>query len=263
MQQNTPEPDMRITLSIVSHCHGHEVERLVEQALEEILVARIILTLNLPETLKLPCDERLVVIENTDVKGFGANHNAAFIHCSTPYFCVLNPDIVLLRGSFDELVRCLQSTKSALAGPLVISPDGRQEDSWRRFPTLRSLFLKALGRDTTRVRPQNASSPLFPDWIAGMCMLFDSAIYSRIRGFDERLFLYYEDVDVCARLWRAGHLVVASPRATLIHNAQRASHYNWKHMRWHAVSMFKYFWRYWLRLPKQAGRKNRSVLPIN
>jgi N-acetylglucosaminyl-diphospho-decaprenol L-rhamnosyltransferase len=252
MQQTTPGSGQQITISIVSHGHGSEVERLIEQTLEEPLVSRIILTLNQPETLNFPGDDRLFIVQNTEIKGFGANHNAAFKHCDTPYFCVLNPDIVLLRGSLGELLSGLQSAQAAVAGPLVLSPDGRQEDSWRRFPTFRSLFGKAFGHDSTILRPQDATSLVFPDWIAGMCMLFESASYRRIAGFDERLFLYYEDVDICARLWRAGLCVAANPRATIIHNAQRASRYKWEHMRWHGVSMFKYFWRYWFRLPKKA-----------
>ena len=251
MQQITPGSSQQITISIVSHGHGSEVERLIEQTLEEPLVARIILTLNKPETLNLPDDDRLFVVQNTETKGFGANHNAAFKHCDTPYFCVLNPDIVLLRGSLGALLSGLQSAQAAVAGPLVLSPDGKQEDSWRQFPTLRSLFGKAFGHDVTIIRSRDANSLVSPDWIAGMCMLFESASFNRIMGFDTGLFLYYEDVDICARLWRAGLCVAADPRSTIIHNAQRASRYNWEHMRWHGISMFKYFWRYWFRLPHQ------------
>ena len=255
MQQTVDPPNRHITISIVSHGHGSEVERLVSQVLEEPFVRRITLTLNLPETLNLPNDDRVLVIKNNEAKGFGANHNAAFKHCGTPFFCVLNPDIVLLKGSFGELVNCLLSNKAAVAGPIVISPDGQQEDSWRQFPTLRSLTLKALGHDTTMIRPIDGHSPLFPDWVAGMCMLFSSDIFSKMGGFDERLFLYYEDVDICARLWRAGQSVVASPRAAVIHNAQRASRYKWEHMRWHAISMCKYFGRYWFRLPQHTRQQ--------
>ena len=264
MQNSPTNPDHQLTISIVSHGHGREVEQLIQQVLEEPYVGRVILTLNLPESLNLPNDERLVLQENTTIKGFGANHNAAFKLCSTPYFCVLNPDIVLLKGAFGELLSCLQATQAAVAGPLVISPDGKQEDSWRRFPTLRSLVLKAIGFDTTMLRAKDSATPLFLDWVAGMCMLFTATSFSRVGGFDERLYLYYEDVDVCARLWRVGYQVVASPKAAIIHNAQRASRYRWEHMRWHASSLLKYFLRYWCRLPTQTCQqiKDDSAHPI-
>lgn len=239
-----------ITVSIVSHGHGQQVEALVRQVLGDPLVARLILTLNTQEVLSLPADDRLLLISNPSPKGFGSNHNQAHEYCETPYYCVLNPDVVLRQDTFAQLLCCLIDTKAAVAGPLVLSPIGEQEDSWRRFPTFFSLCLKALGHDITIMKQADKDYPLFPDWIAGMCMLFDSNRYRAINGFDESLFLYYEDVDICARLWREGLAVVASSKATVIHNAQRASRREWQHMKWHARSMARYLRRYSLNMPK-------------
>jgi GT2 family glycosyltransferase len=239
-----------ITTSIVSHGHGQQVELLVKQTLKDPNVARLVLTLNTHEDLKLPTDERLVVLQNATPRGFGANHNSAFKHCETAFYCVLNPDIVLREDTFGQLVACLTTTKAAVSGPLVLSPCGEQEDSWRRFPTVLSLCLKAVGHDITVMKQGDKDFPLFPDWIAGMCMMFDANYYQQINGFDERLFLYYEDVDICARLWQQGTAVAASSKATVIHNAQRASRREWQHMKWHASSMFRYLKRYSFRMPK-------------
>jgi GT2 family glycosyltransferase len=239
-----------ITVSIVNHDHGQQVEPLIKQALRDPLVARLVLTLNTEEDLNLPDDDRIVLIQNTSPKGFGSNHNAAYQHCETPYYCVLNPDIVLREETFGRLLSCLLDTKAAVAGPLVLSPMGEQEDSWRRFPTIFSLCLKAVGHDVTVMKQADKDFPLFPDWIAGMCMLFDSKHYSEIGGFDESLFLYYEDVDICARLWKKGLAVAASSKATVIHNAQRASRREWQHMKWHACSMAWYLRRYSFKMPK-------------
>lgn len=234
----------------MSHCHGPEVEQLVLQVLNDPLVAKLLLTLNSPEALSLPKNEKLVIIENQYPKGFGSNHNAAFKHCLTPYFCVLNPDIVLMADSFSKLLSDLIRAKAGVAGPLVISATGRKEDSWRKFPTILSLFMKALGNDTTIMKQPNGSTVFSPDWIAGMFMLFEANSYSAINGFDERLFLYYEDVDICARLWGSGKSIVASSDATVIHKAQRASHRELRHMCWHLSSMIKYLVRYSFNMPK-------------
>ncbi|UOD49729.1 glycosyltransferase family 2 protein [Orrella daihaiensis] len=244
------DPVASITVSIVSHKHGQQVEMLVKQVLADPLISRLVLTLNTEEMLNLPQDDRLLLLQNATPKGFGTNHNQAFTHCETPYFCVLNPDIVLRDDTFTHLLGCLNETRAAVAGPLVLSPLGEQEDSWRRFPTIFSLVLKALGHDMTIMKQADKEFPLFPDWIAGMCMLFDSKHYQAINGFDESLFLYYEDVDICARLWLKNLAVVASSKAVVVHNAQRASRREWQHMKWHARSMAKYLRRYSLRMPK-------------
>ena len=239
-----------ITVSIVSHGHGRQVERLVEQVLRDPSVGRLILTLNIEEDLSLANDYKIVKIQNQTPKGFGANHNAAFKRCKTPFFCVLNPDIVLSDSTFEQLRACLIGTKAAVAGPLVLAASGDQEDSWRKFPTILSLGMKSIGHDTTVIKSIDQESPLFPDWIAGMCMLFDADQYRAVNGFDETIFLYYEDVDICARLWQKGSPVVASPSARVVHNAQRASRRQWQHMKWHACSMARYFKKYTFRTPK-------------
>ena len=73
-------------------------------------------------------------------------------------------------------------------------------------------------------------------------MLFRSSDFAAIEGFDERYFLYYEDVDICARLHKANKTIVADLNATAIHHAQRASRKNLRHMRWHLTSMIRYLW---------------------
>jgi N-acetylglucosaminyl-diphospho-decaprenol L-rhamnosyltransferase len=90
------------------------------------------------------------------------------------------------------------------------------------------------------------------DWVAGMFMLFRADDYRALGGFDEGFFLYYEDVDICARLWKAGRPVLACPKAQVIHDARRASRQNLRYMRWHAGSMARYLGKHWLRLPNKA-----------
>ena len=87
------------------------------------------------------------------------------------------------------------------------------------------------------------------EWVGGMFMLFSSSAYAQIAGFDERYFMYVEDVDVCTRLWNAGLKVMACPCAVVIHEARRASRRSWGHLRWHITSLLRYFSRYLGRLP--------------
>ena len=244
-----------VTVSIVSHNHGNQVSRLVDQVLADPLVNRLVLTLNIPELLKLPQSHRLTIVENERPKGFGANHNSAFMYCNTPLFCVLNPDIELREDSFAELAQTLCEHQAGVAGPKVLAADGRQEDSWRAFPTPQKLLLKAFGRDKTIMRLEESAESLFPDWVAGMCMLFRSDSFRQVGGFDERFFLYYEDVDICVRLWNAKEKIVAAPRSVVEHNAQRASHRNLTHMRWHLISMARYLLLYSYRLSKNRGNR--------
>lgn len=219
------------------------VEQLVDQLAVCPEVTKIILIQNIPETAIATTSRNVTLIENAHPKGFGANHNAAFAHCDEPYFCVLNPDIKLIDNPFPHLLRCLDDCAAAVAAPLIISPQGRVEDGVRRFPTIFSLLRKAIRGDDGGYPLVNGGTPVFPDWVAGMFMLFRSNHYETLGGFDEDYFLYYEDVDICRRAWHAGMRVVACPSVQAIHDARRASHRDLRHLRWHLTSMARFLWR--------------------
>jgi len=82
---------------------------------------------------------------------------------------------------------------------------------------------------------------LSPDWVAGMFMLFRSPVFDELQGFDERYFLYYEDVDLCRRLRNRGYEVRLVPSISAVHDARRESHQSLRHLRWHLASILRFF----------------------
>jgi len=248
-----------ISVSLVSHGQG----ALVAAALADL--ARfagpagyeVILTLNLPERLPFSAGDfpfPLSVVENTQPQGFGANHNAAFRGAEGDWFCVMNPDIRMPENPFPRLLEALEQHQAAVVAPAVLSPAGQVEDSIRRFPTPLSLVGKFLGQEDGRYPFAVGDEPFTADWVGGMFMLFRADDFRRIGGFDEGFFLYYEDVDICARLWKAGRRVLACPGVQVIHDARRASRRRLRYMRWHFFSLARYLGKHWLRLPKSGIR---------
>lgn len=239
-----------IAVSVVSHGHGAMVQYLVEQALACPEVSRIIVTYNIPELSAAFSDGRVEVIANSAPKGFGANHNAAFLRCRESFWCVLNPDIELGGNPFPALLESLKSDSVGLVAPLIKNPAGQIEDSVRHFPTLTLLAMKAWGKDNSRYEFTVDTSDFCPEWVAGMFMLFRAETFATLHGFDEGYFLYYEDVDICVRTWKAGFKIVVIPSVSAIHDARRASRVNWRHRRWHVTSMIRYLLKYFWRLPR-------------
>ena len=231
------------SVSIVSHGQANLVGHLLaDLARCDGVPLEVILTLNLDESLPFPEDGHpfpLKVIRNPRPKGFGANHNAAFRRCQGAYFCVLNPDIHLAADPFPGLIRELQAPQVGVVAPRIVNPGGETEDSARRFPTALSLLRKALGQ-AARLDYEIATVPLSPDWVAGMFMLFRSEIFAEMGGFDERYFLYYEDVELCRRLRRHGYDVRLDPTVTAVHDARRESRRSLRHMRWHLASILRF-----------------------
>lgn len=238
-----------ISVSIVSHGHGIMVRLLVVELLACPEVGQILVTLNIPEVFEEVNNARVLVFENPSPKGFGTNHNAAFLHCRYPFFCPLNPDITLSGNPFSALLEALRGMDATVIAPLVMSPDGNIEDSVRRFPVLASLAAKLLGGADGRYSLSVGQSSFFPEWVGGMFMLFRSEGFGRLGGFDERYYLYYEDVDICVRAWNAGMKVAVCPSVSVVHAARRDSRRSFRYFWWHFASMGRYFLRHWRRLP--------------
>ena len=233
-----------LTLSVVSH---GQIE-LISQLLQDIethchgFALELVLTLNIPEAVHLDLKHYsypVRVISNTVPRGFGANHNQAFKSSQSRNFCVLNPDIRLHTNPFPQLVALLDDPAIGVVAPLVLSPQGVIEDSARRFPTLKKIAEKLIKRQSSSDYVLNVN-PVDIDWVAGMFMVFPHAIFDQIKGFNERYFLYYEDVDICVRLHLAGLRVVVCSGAKVVHDAQRTSHRNFKYLRWHLRSMLRF-----------------------
>lgn len=231
---------------------------LIARLLECSEVGRVIVTLNIPEDFPLSEDGRVVVIRNAAAKGFGENHNAAFksleMDSQWLYFCPLNPDIRLVDNPFPVLLAEMNANGAGVGVPLVINDEGRVEDSLRRFPSLRMLLTKAMGGADGSYHVRKGQATFCPEWAAGMFMLFRREAFASLGGFDERFFLYYEDVDICVRAWKQGLRIVACPEVSVIHDARRDSRRKVRYMRWHLASMARYFWKHWWRLPSKCVR---------
>ena len=224
---------------------------LVSQLLDCPEVSKIIVTLNIPEDISLPESARIDIIRNNSPLGFAANHNQAFSRSSEDFFCVLNPDIVLHENPFERLINVMEEYGADISAPCVTSPQGKIEASVRCFPTFIGLLAKVLRLSTGQVYYDVTTEPFYPDWVAGMFMIFHHESYVRLEGFDEGFFLYYEDVDICVRAWNLGMKIVVCPSVSVVHDARRESHRNFRYLCWHLASMARYFRKHMGRLPQR------------
>lgn len=233
-----------VTISIISHNQNDMVNCLLSDLESFPEVGEIILTHNKPEQeIIIPSKLQSIVkiIHNTSEKGFGANHNSAFKYCSTPYFCILNPDIRIDNNPFSELLSALENDITFVVAPLVLNSQGGVEDSFRMFPTPWRLLKRKLNKSNLNQNTINTNY----QWLAGMFLLFNADKYKQLKGLDEEFYMYCEDVDICMRINKSGGLVKLISSATVVHNAQRMSRKNIQHILWHIQSMIR-LWRKYL-----------------
>lgn len=239
-ENNSPR-NVEICVSLVSHGHGRDVAALI-MALAELRspeIAQVIVTVNIPEpdlvhTLKATqWPFVLHILENAAPKGFGANHNGAAVCCTEPLFCVLNPDVGIRGNPFPALVDALSKPGAGCAYPLQVSEDGVVQVSAREVPTPGALIQRYWRRVRgLQQRPQQVH------WATAACLLFRTDVYRALGGFDERYFMYCEDVDICIRLQLLGYSLVPGD-ARVIHVATAASHRNARHLAWHLRSLVR------------------------
>jgi N-acetylglucosaminyl-diphospho-decaprenol L-rhamnosyltransferase len=230
-------------ISIVSHGQLH----LVTNLLEDIRAANfskysIVLTLNIPEDetcLQNFVDLPIKLTKNFVALGFGENHNRALADSLATYYLVVNPDIRLAGFDIQTLLQPFARSNIGAVAPLVLSPSGGVDDSFRKFPQLFRFFSRVILR---RRSPDYEwdKDPIAIDWAAGMFVAFRNSAFNQIGGFDTRYFMYLEDADICRRLKRAGWLTFLQPGTAVIHHAQRASRKSLQHLRWHLISAARF-----------------------
>lgn len=152
--------------------------------------------------------------------GYGACVNIGARRTTGPLFTVLNPDI-----TFDghdvvpPLARHFDEPSVGLAAPALVLPDGRIQDSARHIPTLVDLALRR-GRDAERGAIYRSG---YVPWVVGAFFIVRRDAWDAVGGFDERYFLYFEDVDLCWRMRQAGWSTVLDSQVRVRHRYNRAS----------------------------------------
>ncbi len=149
-------------------------------------------------------------------RGFGGGHNLLAAQTDVPYLLILNPDVeVHAPGAVRRLLEVVSADARVKAvGPKLVMADGRPQpyDHGRLHGRRAAIALKG-GHSywrATDVRQEVA-------WVSGAALLVEREAFAAIGGFDEKLFLYKEDEDLCLRLREAGGLVVYDPGVTIRH----------------------------------------------
>lgn len=217
--------------------------------------------------------------------GYGPAINAAARRLRAPreegevdpeFFLVVNPDVEFSPGSIDALLECARRRpRAGSLGPLIREPDGEAYPSARALPTLGvgvgHALLADIWPNNPWTRRYRAGSDLGREraagWLSGACLLLRWDAFEELGGFDERYFMYFEDVDLGDRLGRAGWESVFYPGAEITHAQGHAAKGNRGiTVPAHHRSAYRYFadrhaawWQAPLRLAVGAGLAARSV----
>jgi N-acetylglucosaminyl-diphospho-decaprenol L-rhamnosyltransferase len=147
-------------------------------------------------------------------------------------FVVANPDVAWGPASIDQLIEAAgRWPRAGTLGPLIRDPDGSVYPSARHLPSLIRGGMHAVVGPLWRRNPWTAAyrqDRLEPSerpvgWLSGSCLLVRKAAFDEVAGFDDRYFMYMEDVDLGDRLGKAGWQNVYVPSAEILHDKGHAT----------------------------------------
>jgi GT2 family glycosyltransferase len=170
-----------------------------------------------PEVILIPLSKNV---------GFGAANNRAFEKAKGRTIALLNSDAFLHPHALQNGLHHLKEhPKMGLGGARLVNPDGSWQPSARLFPSPLNDFLILSGLSARYPksrffgRPDRtyADGACETDWVPGAFALFPRSVLDQVGGFDERFFLYYEEVDLCRRIQAAGYTIQYWPDVVVTH----------------------------------------------
>lgn len=207
--------------------------------------------------------------------GFGAGVNIGVDALSTDLVLVLNPDTSFDENSIELVKKSFRTLPSlGILGLKLVNTDGSLQYSARRFYNLLDILIRRSPlRELPAVRwiadshlmTKNWSGGAFSsDWVIGAGFVLRRRAFFSVGRMDEGYFLYFEEIDLCARMWIGGWQVMALPHVKLVHEHQRHS----KRGIWsssgkiHFRSMLRFFNKFgvpWVRRPKPRDLESGYV----
>jgi GT2 family glycosyltransferase len=196
--------------------------------------------------------EGIKAILSTSNLGYGRAVNLAANEATMKYLFILNPDTEVPSGSLNALYRYARASEEiGLISPVLRHPDGAPQLSARHFPGRLDflvgrgspLFKLGLAREKTAgyIWPEN-ENPLEVPAVSATAVLIERELFCRIGGFDERFFLYLEDLDLCLRIRESGLKIMLLPSVQITHRWRQSSrNRRYFALYHHHLSVWRYF----------------------
>ena len=245
---------MMLNVSIVLyHPDWQQVTDLTEVILQSNYVHRVFWIDNSPSPQSPESlDSRIEYRHNPYNMGYGAAHNIAIresFYDDIPFHLVINPDIILTQEALDGMLQFMvQHPEVGSLMPKVLYPNGEIQRLCKLLPSPMDVFGRRFlpsswMRRRNQIYEMHASGYdriMNVPYLSGCFMLLRTQAVQQARLFDERFFMYPEDMDLTRRIHR-DYLTVFFPHATIIHNHERASYKSLKMLWIHVVNMCRYF----------------------
>ncbi len=163
---------------------------------------------------------RVKIIKNNANLGFSKANNIGAKEANGEYLFFLNPDTEIKEDIFDELINFYtQTTNVGIVAPKLVLPNGEVQSSVRNLPTVWRAFkeyILGIKHEYSEYVP-NTDGPIKVEMVNAAAILTKKDFFEKIGRFSEKYFLYYEDVDLCDRVRKAGKKIYYYPKVSINH----------------------------------------------
>jgi hypothetical protein len=226
-----------IDIVIVNWNAGQQVVDCVESIFEyknesvnKVVVVDNLSTDNSISKLRALNHKDVVIIENGDNFGFAKGCNIGAENCESDYILFLNPDTVIKKDTFSNVEAFLgNSSKNknfGVLGAQLLNEYSQVSCTCSRFPEVKHFFSKSLGINRVfkstyslnhHMKEFDHLSYKEVDQVMGAFFLVPNELFKVLKGFDERFFVYFEEVDFCYRAKKLGRKIIFEPAIKALH----------------------------------------------
>jgi GT2 family glycosyltransferase len=264
-----------LTVSIVVYKQNQAiVARAVESVLNCPLACRLYVIENSPaESVKHLCkDARVIYTLNKNNIGFARAHNIAMresLAIQAKYHLVMNPDVYFEKGTLEKMIDFIDKNHEVGAlAPKILYPDGSiqylckllpapWESIYRRFCLSKKLLERI--NEVYELRFSGYNKIMEAPHLSGCFLLLRNEVLEKAGLFDERFFMYFEDVDLTRRIYNHSKTVYF-PDAVVFHHYAKGSYKNIKLLIHHIASAARYFNKWGYILDADRKRINAETL---
>ena len=216
-----------LTLNCIKSLYAQFGEKFGNNTIELIIVDNAsgddsVETLN--KTIHQEKYKNIHVSANSENAGFGKGCNLGAKTAKGKYILFLNNDtIVKDRGIYDMVTFLEQHQEAAILGGQLCNMDGSTQSSTGNFYTLPRVFMFLLGLQRYKLIDNSPRTVSRVDWVKGGFFMIRADVFHKLKGFDENIFMYTEDMELCYRAAIAKYATYFYPHAKVLHVDQGSS----------------------------------------
>jgi len=231
-----------LSIIIVNYKSEKYLAKCIFSIKEKILnVEHEIIVIN-NDNLDIQCPSGVGLINSDKNIGFGAACNVGAKKAQGELLWFLNPDTEIVSSNISELIHDFdENGRAAIIGPKLITSDGKTQ-KWIAGEeiTIVSTILNNLGytRDQKIWESENLVECA---WVSAAAMFIKKDVFEKLGGFDEKFFMYFEDIDLCQRARKLGYKILYFPEFAIKHIGGGSFISKIKQKKYYYKAQFKYF----------------------